>query len=214
MTTEFAQSESDISTHQSIDLSTVVIHLLKGVIYNDTDSILWSGLLKLQSKVRDHVRVLGLELIVDEAEGYAFLRSMPDDPDGESYNLPRLVPRRPLSFAVSLMIALLRKKLLEFDSKGGDTRLVLAKEEIVEMLRVFLPTSSNEARIMDQVDSNISKVVDLGFLRQLKSQTSKQESFEVKRIIKAFVDAQWLHEFDERLAEYQHRLKDVKDNEI
>jgi hypothetical protein len=28
------------------------------------------------------------------------------------------------------------------------------------------------------------------------------QNFEVRRIIKAFVDAQWLTEFDQRLAEY------------
>jgi hypothetical protein len=30
--------------------------------------------------------------------------------------------------------------------------------------------------------------------------------FEVRRILKAFVDAQWLAEFDQRLTEYQQHL--------
>jgi hypothetical protein len=30
--------------------------------------------------------------------------------------------------------------------------------------------------------------------------------FEVRRILKAFVDAQWLAEFDQRLAAYQQQL--------
>ena len=30
--------------------------------------------------------------------------------------------------------------------------------------------------------------------------------YEVRRIIKAFVDAQWLKDFDERLAEYRRHL--------
>jgi hypothetical protein len=36
---------------------------------------LWRDLLTLQGKVRDYVRVLGLELIVDESEGYAYCGS-------------------------------------------------------------------------------------------------------------------------------------------
>ena len=66
------------------------------------------------------------------------------------------------------LLALLRKKLAEFDAGGGDTRLVLSRDEIVELVRVFLPDSSNEARLIDQIETHINKVVDLGFLRRLK----------------------------------------------
>lgn len=41
--------------------------------------------------------------------------------------------RRPLSFAVSLLLALLRKKLAEFDAAGGDTRLILSREQVIEL---------------------------------------------------------------------------------
>ncbi len=51
---------------------------------------------------------------------------------------------------------------------GGGTRLVLSRDEMVELVRVFLPDASNEARLMDQVDSHINKVVELGFLRRMK----------------------------------------------
>ena len=73
------------------------------------------------------------------------------------------------------------------------------KEDVVEQLRIFLPVSSNEARLMDQVDSHINKIIELGFLRRLRNDSSK---LEVRRIIKAFIDAQWLHDFDLRLKEY------------
>ena len=59
------------------DLSAVLIPLLKGVSYRADDAAHWSALLQLQGRVRDHVAVLGLELMLDEAEGYAFLRSRP-----------------------------------------------------------------------------------------------------------------------------------------
>ena len=59
--------------------------------------------------LRDYVAVLGLELVLDEAEGYAFLRARNRDGDETTTKLPRLVARRPLSFPVSLLLALLRK---------------------------------------------------------------------------------------------------------
>jgi len=192
------------------DLSTVAIALLKGVMYRDGNERLWAALIELQAHVRDYVSVLGLELVVDEAEGYAFAKSRAeydDEVDANRPKVPRLIARRPLSFPVSLLLALLRKKLAEWDAGGGDTRLVLAREEIVELVRVFLPTSTNEARLVDQIDTHINKIVELGFLRRMKN-TSGPPTFEVRRILKAFVDAQWLLDFDARLAGYQNHLQD------
>jgi hypothetical protein len=199
--------ENTVATN---DLSALLIGLLKGVIYQEADAGLWNALLKLQASVRDYVAVLGLELVLDEAEGYAFLRSRPDSDDDAAPKLARLVARRPLSFPVSLLLALLRKKLAEFDASGGDTRLVLSRGEIVELIRVFLPESSNEAKLTDQIDTHLNKIAELGFLRKLKPSAANQDKqagvFEVRRILKAFVDAQWLAEFDAQLAAYQAQL--------
>ena len=178
----------------------MLIPLLKGVTYRADDAAHWTALLQLQGRVRDFVAVLGLELMCDEAEGYAFLRSRTVPDDDPAAKLPRLVARRPLSFPVSLLLALLRKKLAEFDAGGGDTRLILSREQVAELLRVFMPESSNEARLIDQVDTQLNKVVELGFVRRLRGQDGM---FEVQRILKAFVDAQWLGEFDTRLAAYR-----------
>ena len=106
------------------DLSLAVTQLMKGVIYRDTHERAWRHLLQLQPQVRDYVAVLGLQVVIDEAEGYAFCRQRPPDQerDDSGEPLPRLIPRRPLSFHVSLLLALLRKKLAEFDAQGGDTR--------------------------------------------------------------------------------------------
>lgn len=195
--------DGQLSTHPATELSAVLIPLLKGVSYRADDATHWSALLELQGRVRDHVAVLGLELMLDEAEGYAFLRSRVVADDDPAAKLPRLVARRPLSFPVSLLLALLRKKLAEFDAGGGDTRLILSREQVAELLRVFMPEGSNEARLIDQVDTQLNKLVELGFVRRLRGQDGM---FEVQRILKAFVDAQWLGEFDARLAAYRAQL--------
>ena len=180
------------------NLSLAVTQLMKGVVYRDTHDRAWRSLLDLQPQARDYVDVLGLQVVIDEAEGYAFLRQRPADPE-EDDPLPRLIPRRALSFHVSLLLALLRKKLAEFDAQGGDTRLMLTREQITETIRVFLPVTSNEARLVDQIDAHINKAVELGFLRAAKN---SEQVYEVRRILKAFVDGQWLADFDARLAEY------------
>lgn len=194
------------------DLSSLVVPLLKGVLYREEDAARWAALMQLQPRVRDYVAVLALDLVVDEAEGYAFLRSRPQADDGAPTQ-PRLVRRQPLSFQVSLLLALLRKKLAEFDASGGDTRLILTRSAVVELVRVFLPAGSNESRLIDQIETQLNKVIDLGFVRRLKVQadgagarSAQEPVYEVRRILKAFVDAQWLADFDQRLGAYQDQL--------
>jgi hypothetical protein len=151
-------------------LSFVLIALMKGVMERDNDEARWQALLDLQTRVRDHVAVLGLELILDEAEGYAYLRQRPAR-EGED-ELPRLVPRRQLGYQVSLLLALLRKKLAEFDATSGESRLILSRDDIVDMLRLFAPDTTNEARLMDRMDAHINRITEMGFLRDCAELTN------------------------------------------
>lgn len=185
-------------------LSLPLIALFKGVLYQEDDPALWQNLLDLQSRVRDYLGVLGLQLILDEAEGYAYLsqRQEEDEAAPGQVALPRLIARRQLSYPVSLLLALLRKRLAEFDASSGEARLILSREQIADLLRLFLAEGSNEAKLADRIDAHIAKVVELGFLRRLRG---KDEQFEVRRILKAYVDAQWLNEFDQRLRDYSQQ---------
>jgi hypothetical protein len=188
-------------TPATANLSPVLIALMKGITSRDDDPAVWQALLELQARVREYVAVLGLELIFDEAEGYAYLRQRAAG-EGEP-ELARLVARRQLGYPVSLMLALLRKKLAEFDAGSGESRLILSAEQIADLVRLFLADTANEAKLMDRVDSDIKKIVELGFLRKLRG---SEDRFEVRRILKSFVDAQWLGEFDRRLADYRAHI--------
>jgi len=213
MQTESQNSSSENTVTVQTDLSRLLVVLLKGVLYKDDDSKRWADLLELQNQIRDYVSIIGLELHLDEAESYAFLRSLQENSeDSESSDksdiIPRLISRRQLSFPVSLLLALLRKKLAEFDATGGDTRLILSRDNMVDLIRLFLPDSSNEAKLVDQIERHINKIVELGFLRRLKSATpNSQPSYEVRRIIQAFVDAEWLSEFNTKLENYRQLLE-------
>jgi hypothetical protein len=206
--------------------SMVLVSLMKGVVHAEAEPKNWQALLDLQARVRDHVAPLGLELIVDEVEGYGYLRQRVVV-EGEA-EVPRLVPRRPLGFQVSLLLALLRKKLAESDAQGDSTRIILGREQIADLVRVFLPEGANEARWMDRLDAHINKVVEMGFLRRLRGQKgkgggdggkdgakdrAKDGEFEIQRILKAFVDAQWLAELDRRLAAYAEHLQGEAEGE-
>ena len=194
-------NENLIVAANDASLGLVVVSLMKGVIYRDQHPAVWLQLEEIHGAVLDYVRVMGLDLIIDEAEGYAFLRQLGEqDVDESARQLPRLVARRPLSFPVSLLCVLLRKKMVELDATGGDARLILTREQIVEMMRVFLPDRANEARLFDQIDTHINKVAEFGFLKKL---AGNPPAWEVRRIIKALVDADWLADFNEKLKVYR-----------
>lgn len=177
--------------------ASAVIRLMQGVVYRETDEGTWLTLERTGAGVRDHFATIGVDVVVDEDEGYAFLRSRPDVEGEEA--LPRLVRRRSLTYPVSLLLVLLRKRLVEFETMGGEGKLVLSTEQIIELLRVFQAESSNDARLVDSAETTIKKAADLGFLRQLRGE---RDQWEVRRILKAYVDAETLNDFAGKLREY------------
>ena len=180
------------------DMSRAIIALMKGVLYRDASPLLWQSCLRYLSRIRDYVAVIGLDLVVDETEGYAYLRQRTQEDLPEAGEpLPRLIAQRPLGYSVSLLLVLLRKKLAEADARSGEGRLILALDDIVDMLRLFLPSTANEARQRDRIAGHVARIAEMGFLRPLPG-----ERYEVGRIIAAYVDAQWLDGVDRALAVY------------
>jgi hypothetical protein len=188
--------------------SSVLIALLRGVVYRETDAALWQNLIDLQARVRDYLNVIRLELIIDEVEGYSYLKQRVLEPDERE--LPRLVVRRQLGYTASLLLVLLRKQLAEFDAHSSEARLIVTREEVIDLIRIFLPETSNEAKLLDRVDRVLEQVEHMGFLHRLRA---GEEKFEVRRILKAFVDAQWLHEFEQKLAEYHRHAQAEAESE-
>jgi hypothetical protein len=100
----------------------------------------------------------------------------------------------------------LLKQISSSNDTNPATRLAQLHQQrnaIIEPIRLFLPDSSNEVRLIDEIDTHINKIVELESLRKLKA---APPAFGVRRILKGFVDAQWLVEFDIRLAAYRSTL--------
>jgi len=190
-------------------LQPILINLLKGIVYQEQNPKLWTNLLEQQNAVVDYFKMIGLALFLDEAEGYAFLRQMSSEDMSVAFKtledsvveLPQLIVRRQLNYATSLLCVLLRKRLLEQDVSGGDSRVIVNREQIANMMKLYLPNRNNEVKTAEQIDTCINKLIDLGFLRKLKT---NDKSYDVRRIIKAFVDAAWLGDLNVKLEEYRN----------
>lgn len=192
-----------MSEEHEPNISPIIIHLLKGILFRQQHPLIWNDLLELQSQVLDYVQVIGLNLEIDDAEGYAWLAQTQPSED-EKNPLPRLIARRPLSYPISLLCVLLRKKMAEADSSGAEMRVIVSRDELVNTMLVFMPEKSNEAQIAASINATINKVLELGFLRKLKNDN---ENLEIQRIIIALVDADWTADFNQKLKTYQDYAK-------
>lgn len=185
-------SETDLA------FSRALVTLLKNAVFKESDHAIWDVVISQKVKIDDYMSKIGLTLIVDEMDGYAYLRQR-SYVEGEE-EIPRLIPRHALSYPVSLLLVLLRKLLLEFDSSAGDQRFIVTKQQISEHMELFLHDTTNEAKVMADIDKYIDRVEKMGFLRRLRG---SEDRYEVQRILRSFVNAEWLNHFDERLEEYR-----------
>lgn len=184
-----------------IKKSKVLIQLLKGPLYRDSMPVLWQDFLVIKEQVLDYFNHVGLSVFVHDDFGFAFLKQPQASENlDEDKVLPSLVQHRELSFELSVLLILLRKKLAEHDSSSSDARVVLDERDILQMLKVFLPETTNDIKQKKEVDSLIQKVIDMGLLRRM---THDQRKLEVLRILVALFDASRLSELQTRIEEYK-----------
>ena len=177
--------------------SFVKAHLHGGPLYLE-DGALWETLLHDEAEIADYFRQIGLELIVDAPEGFAFLRQLEPRADER---VPRLVRRAKLTYDATLLLVCLRDELNRFDTQTADqTVLRRTRRELQELVAGFLRESNNQVRDLKSVDAAIEQLRGLGFIKAVGA--SAPDTFEVRRIIKARFGAGELEAVKERLTRY------------
>lgn len=178
----------------------LLVRLLQGVVYDD-DRRTWELLISYQAQIRRYFASIGVELLLNEQEGFAFL-TQPDELDGQPHPLPRLTRRIPLSYEVTLLLVLLREALEEFDVANTDSRrLFLSDEELKERIEVFFAETDDRVKLLDRLEQYLNTAANMGFLREvnLRAQSRGNRTFEVMRIVKAKITNEKLEEIRGRL---------------
>ena len=182
--------------------SHILVALLKGIVYSHQEKV-WDDLLKPENEadVKKYFADINLDLIIDKAEGYAYLRQKQNEDEEE--DTPKLIEKRQLNFHVSLLCLLLRKHLIENDREGESTKAILTRTEIIQMVKPFYKETSNEAYQQKQIEAAMKRVIDEGFLRRMKTE---DEQYEINRIIKAFINADVVKDGLDKLQQYANQL--------
>lgn len=176
--------------------ATSLIALLKGIVYSHQKEI-WENVLQFEPDIKKYFMPVGLELFLDKSEGYAFLRQK--DWEEEELQLPKMAEKRQLNFMTSLICIVLRKFLLEHDAQGGSVRSIISEQEIINRVKVYLPTANDEAKQQEKIATTINRVIEIGFLRKLED---LDKNYEIHRIIKGFVNADVIDDTLNRFQSY------------
>jgi Domain of unknown function (DUF4194) len=180
----------------------VVLKLLQNPLFSD-ETTSWNLLLAYLTPVQEYFARIGLEVRVLEEDGYAYLHQPAlEDDEGQSIALPRLTRRDRLTYSTTLLCVLLREWLDQFESTHLDAgKCTITDDQMRELLIPFLPTRTDERALQRRIDATIERLIDLGFLKRMPN-TEKPAYFEVRRILKAKIDAEKLAEIKEKLARY------------
>jgi hypothetical protein len=178
------------------DSSFCLVRLFREPIYRE-DTEDWETVRAQRDKLQYYLHQVGRELVLDEAEGYAFQRQI--EADGVE-RIPRLGRRTPLTYAATLLLVCLREEFCRFDTTNPDaTILTKTRTQLHDMVAAFLPESTNQVRDVGKLDAAITRLLDLNFLRRINPDT---DEYEVMRIIKARLGPSELTAIKQRLQAY------------
>lgn len=188
-----------MSTPNLKPYSKAIVKLLKGVVeYNDA---VWGDILQHQAAIQEYISVIGLELIVKKEEGFAFLRQALLDDDKTIH----LVTRRQLGFEVSVILIVLRQMLDEFEMNPTESQAnekYVTAAQIKDEVEFFLPAKFNQVKFKQDLDNYIARVVELGFLVEVKQRESNETRYKIHRIIKEKITLDDLKDFKQKLEDY------------
>lgn len=190
------------------DYARAVIQLYKGVLYREQEA-LWKLLLDNLEPVRKHFNLVGADVYLDEAEGFAFLKEWERWDEEQRAEFPKFIEKRRLTYPDSLLCVLLRQELLKHAATTSERMLRMSRQDITTQALTYLQLSEHdETRALRKVEESINRLEDFGFLRRLDVD---EDAYEVRRILNAFVDVAFL---DETLAKLQahatHYFADAK----
>jgi len=165
---------------KSFPSAAVKVRLLQDAVYSD-DMELWAALSRYRQHIENYFQEIGLQLVVHEDDGFAYLKQADLE---EGAPIPRLFRRDKITRGVAVVGVVLRERLLRFDETVHDeSRLTVGKDEIIQMVAPFFPETNDEIRSDKRIEAAIHRAEEMGLLRKVPG--ASDERYEVRRIIKA-----------------------------
>lgn len=178
----------------------IFIRLLKGPV-EYLDKTAWEQLLQYQVELIKFLQPLGLQLVLEKEDGYAYVEQVRLDEDD---TVAGWVRRIQLGYEESILLVLLRDMMAEFEVGEATTReLIRKRREIKEYAELFFKENPSRVKFIRDLDRLIDRIEELGFLEKAEtSELTDEQKFRIKKIIKARVDNEVLENFKQQLSEH------------
>jgi Domain of unknown function (DUF4194) len=178
------QHQQTETSTASVSWGAAAVRLLQGVVYHDDNLQLWESLRANVSALTDYFAKIGLQLIIDEADAMAYLKqSENDEQSEESFEVPRLFRRTPLTYEQTLLCVLLRDQLRIFEEEDvQNDKCVILQSELLLIWETFFPSESDQVKLNRTLAANLRRFEDMKFVKQFEQEPA---SWEIRRIIKA-----------------------------
>jgi hypothetical protein len=185
----------------------VIIKLLQGPVYAD-DKNIWRELLGWQSAIQEYFGKVGIELIINEQDGFARVMQ-PETDENDDNPLPRLMKKQTLNYEATLLAVILREGLEEFDVKSDGTKFYLTQKEIKERIELFSKEQTNKSKLWKDLSKPITSLINIGILKLNREDGVNKDNnqYEIKRIIKAFISNDKLEEIKNKLSNYVNTVQ-------
>jgi hypothetical protein len=181
----------------------VVVKLLKGPL-EYVDKGIWEKLLQHKVELTGFLQQLGLHLVLDEQDGFAFVKHALSE-DDEAY--VSWVQRRSYTYEESIMLVLLREMMAEFEVSEATTReLIKKRREIKEYAELHFKEGASRIKFLKEIDRLIDKMEENDFLHKIENhEVADEQRFRIRKIIKAKVDSEVLDNFHQQLTAHQNQ---------
>ena len=178
----------------------VLIKLLKGPV-EYLEKTAWEQLLTYQTELTRFLQNLGLLLVLEKDDGYAYLEQTKLD---EEENVAGWIRRVPLGYEESILLVLLRDMMAEFEVGEISSReLIKKRREIKEYAELFFKENPSRVKFIRDLDRLIDRAEELDFLEIVEnSDLHDEQKFRIKKIIKARVDNEILENFKQQLTQH------------
>lgn len=191
-----------------LPFTSVFIKLLKGPL-DYTEKSAWEKLIQYKSELPAFLIQLGLRLVLNEEDGYAYIEQTSSEEDETTVSW---IIRRPLTYEESVMLVLLRDMMADFETSEISSReLIRKRREIKESAELFFKEVPSRVKFLKEIDRLIDKMEEYGFLDIADdNEVADEQRFRIKKIIKARVDSEQLEDFILQLRQHKEKNKQTE----
>jgi hypothetical protein len=141
-------------TIKILPYASIIVKLLRNN-FEYLDKSAWEDLMQYKMELNSFLPQLGLILVLNEEDGYAYLKQILTDDDSAEVSW---FQRRSFTYEESIMLVLLRELMAEFEvSESSSRELIKRRREIKDYSELFFKEDASRVKFLKEIDRLIDQ---------------------------------------------------------